>query len=229
MEQEMTLDLREIFGVIRKRLWIILSVTIAASIISGAISFYVLEPTYEAKTSIIVGKEIQNTTQMGSQEINDVLMYQKLVKTYTEIAKSRLVAESTLRKLISNMSPEELADKVTITPQNDTQIMYIKAQSDKPEDAVSIANAVADSFIEESKKIYPSGNIQIMDRAAYPKSPIKPRPLLNIAIAFFLGLMISLGIVFLIEYMDNTIKTENDVEKYLDLPVIGIIPKNLEE
>ena len=64
-----------------------------------------------------------------------------------------------------------------------------------------------------------------MDRAIVPINPISPNKKLNLAIAFFLGLMISVGIVFLLEYLDSTIKTESDVEKYLDLPVLGVIPK----
>lgn len=229
MEQEVTLDLREIFDVIRKRIWIIVSITVAATLISGILSFFVIEPTYEAKTSIIIGKDMSAQAQNESVQYNDVMMYQKLVKTYSEIAKSRLVAESTIKKLNLDLTTEALIKSVTVTPQADTQIMLLKAQSKKPEDAVAIVNNLAQSFIEESQRLYPTGNIQVMDTAAFPKDPIKPKKALNVAIAFFLGLMISFGLVFLLEYMDNTIKTESDVEKYLDLPVIGIIPKNLEE
>jgi capsular polysaccharide biosynthesis protein len=229
MDQEMTLDLREIFEVIRKRIWIIVSITLAATLISGILSFFVIDPVYESKTSIIIGKEAQAPGQDERVQYNDIMMYQKLVKTYSEIAKSRLVAENTIKRLNIDITPEQLLQSITVTPQADTQIMVVKAENKKPEIAVSIANVLAQTFIEESQKLYPTGNIQIMDTASYPKGPIKPKKALNIAIAFFLGLMVSLGIVFLLEYMDNTIKTENDVEKYLDLPVLGIIPKNLEE
>jgi capsular polysaccharide biosynthesis protein len=229
MEQELTLDLREIFEIIRKRIWIIVSITVAVTLISGILSFFVIAPTYEAKTSIIIGKDASADPKTEAVQYNDVMMYQKLVKTYSEIAKSRLVAESTIKKLNLDLTTEALLQSVTITPQADTQIMMLKAESKKPEDAVAIVNNLAQSFIEESQRLYPTGNIQIMDTAAFPKNPIKPKKALNVAIAFFLGLMVSLGIVFLIEYMDNTIKTESDVEKYLDLPVIGLIPRNLEE
>jgi capsular polysaccharide biosynthesis protein len=230
MEQEMTLDLREIFEAIKKRLWIILAITAVSVTISGVLSIFVINPTFEAKTSIIIGKEPQGQVQSERVEYNDVMMFQKLIKTYSEIAKSRVVAESTIKKLINiDITPEALINSVTITPQADTQIMFIKAQSKNPQEAVTIANVLAQSFIEESKRLYPTGNIQIMDTASFPKGPVKPKPMLNIAIAFFLGIMISLGLVFLLEYMDNTIKTENDVEKYLDLPVLGVIPKNLKD
>ncbi|WP_341348995.1 YveK family protein [Fervidicella metallireducens] len=107
--------------------------------------------------------------------------------------------------------------------------MEIKAQSKDPQEAANMVNNLVTTFIERAQEVYPTGNVQIVDPAVIPDSPIKPKKVLNLAIAFVLGIMMSLGIVFILEYMDNTIKTEGDVEKYLDLPVIGIIPKNLEE
>lgn len=224
----MTLDLKDIFEAIRKRVWIIITITIACVLVSGILSFFVIKPTYEAKVSIIIGKP--PVTEEGSKvDYNDVMMYQKLVKTYSQIAKSRSVAEKTISKLGSSMTSEELQNKITVTPQADTQIMEIKAQSKDAFEAAKIVNTLVSTFIERSQEVYPTGNVQIVDPAVIPDAPIKPKKVLNLAIAFVLGLMVSFGIVFLLEYMDNTIKTEGDVEKYLDLPVIGIIPKNLEE
>jgi capsular polysaccharide biosynthesis protein len=97
------------------------------------------------------------------------------------------------------------------------------------ENAMITVNTLAQVFIDEATRIYPTGNVQIMDYAPLPDIPVSPNKKLNVAIAFLLGIMVSLGIIFLIEYMDNTIKTEDDIEKYLGLPVIGIIPKNLED
>ncbi len=68
-------------------------------------------------------------------------------------------------------------------------------------------------------------NVQVIDQAQVPRNPVKPRPMLNMIIAGFLGIMISLGMVFVMEYLDNTIKSPNDVERYLGLPIIGAIPE----
>jgi capsular polysaccharide biosynthesis protein len=106
--------------------------------------------------------------------------------------------------------------------------MDLKVKNIVPIAAMNTVNVLADFFIQESKRIYPQGNIQIIDNAVLPKSPVSPNKKLNVAIAFFLGLMLSLGISFMMEFMDRTIKTEIDVEKYLDIPVIGIIPKNFD-
>lgn len=227
MEQEMSLDLREIFAIIRKRIWLIVIVTFITTCGSGIISFFLINPTYEAKTTIIIGKAPGGQDQ--EVQYNDVLMYEKLTKTYAEIAKSRLVAEKAVSKLGQDIKAEELMKKITVTPQTNTQIMEVKAKDKNPENAMKMANALSEVFIDEAMRIYPTGEVQIMDRAVLPEFPVSPNKKLNIAIGFVIGVMVSLGIIFIIEYMDNTIKTEEDIEKYLGLPVIGIIPKNNEE
>jgi capsular polysaccharide biosynthesis protein len=227
-EQEISLDLRDIFEVIRKRLWMIVAITLAATILSGLISFFVLKPVYEAKISIVISKA-QEKTEKQQYDYNDIMMYQNLVKTYAEIAKSRTVAQKTIDKLkIKDMTPEILQGQITVTPQANTQIMDLKVKNIVPIAAMDTVNVLADFFIQESKRIYPQGNIQIIDNAVLPKNPVSPNKKLNVAIAFLLGLMLSLGISFMMEFMDRTIKTEIDVEKYLDIPVIGIIPKNFD-
>jgi capsular polysaccharide biosynthesis protein len=223
MEQEMTLDLREIFQIIRKRLWIILLITILSTSASGAVSYYVLTPSYEASTTIIIGNSPKQS-EVSGYDYSDVLMYQQLAKTYGEIAKSRSVAVNASRRLGQGVTPEEILSKITVTTGTDTQVMEITAASISNEDASRTANALSEAFIEEAMRIFPTGNVQIMDRATLPKNPVSPRPMLNMAIAFFLGLMVSLGVIFLKEYLDNTIKTESDIHNLLNIPVIGIIP-----
>lgn len=222
----MSLDIREIFEIVRKRFWIVIAMTLTGLVISGVLSYLILSPVYEAGTSIIIGK----APNQGNQQMNysDVMLYQQVIKTYSEIAKSGKVAEATSKELGGKVSSEFIRGSITVTSQNGTQIMYLKAQGDNPEEITKMVNTHAKMFIRETTAIYPTGSISIMDEAKVPQSPIKPRPMMNMAIGFFLGLMLSVGIIFLIEYMDNTIKTENDVEKYLGVPVIGIIPKNID-
>ncbi len=225
MQEEITLDLRDFFYILRKRTKLILVITLGCAIVSGVLSFFVIKPTYEATTTIIVGKPQAN--EKANTQYSDVMMYQNLVKTYAEIAKSASVAEKSSEKLNGKIKPEVLQKTVTITPQQGTQILQIKTMNNNREEAVNIVNKVAESFIDESKRVFPTGgDIQIMDKAKIPEKPLKPNKLLNVAIAFFIGLMASVGLTFVLEYMDSTIKTEDDIARYLDLPVIGIIPKD---
>lgn len=222
MEEEITLDLRDLFIILRKRVKLIAAITIACTLVSAVLSFFVIKPTFEARTSIIVGKPQTGETKL---ENNDVVMYQKLIKTYAVIAKSERVAQNASVKLGIKYTPKEIQNMVSVTPQQDTQILEIKAENNDPKEAAAIIDAVTSAFVEESKASFPTGGtIEVLDRAKVPENPIKPKKALNVAIAFFLGLMVSVGLVFVLEYMDKTIKTEEDIEKYLNLPVIGIIP-----
>lgn len=228
MEEELSLDLRDMFYALRKRIKLILIVTVACTLVSAIVSFFVVKPTYEAKTSIVIGKTENGQGDKPKYDYNDVMMFQKLVKTYGEIGKSKAVAEKAAAK-VKDVPAEKIQQMITVTPQADTQIIQFKVENNNPQKAYLIVNAVSDAFVQESKRIYPSGNIQIMDAAEVPQKPIKPKKALNVAIAFFMGLMASVGFSFVLEYMDRTIKTEEDVARYLDLPVIGIIPKNMEQ
>lgn len=226
MEEEMSLDIRDLFYIIRKRLKLIIIITLTCTLAAGIVSFFVLKPVYEAKTSIIVGKP--QADEKTQTQYNDVMMYQKLVKTYSEIAKSRAVAEKAVSKLDGKYTIDQIQGVVTVTSQTDTQILVIKAQNGEPQEAVNIANAVSQAFIEESKVVFPTGgDIQIMDKPQLPSAAVKPNKKLNLAIAFLIGLMSSVGLTFVLEYLDKTIKSEEDVARYLDLPVIGIIPKEV--
>ncbi|HEY8890090.1 MAG TPA: Wzz/FepE/Etk N-terminal domain-containing protein [Clostridium sp.] len=229
MNEEIEVSFEDYLTIIKERIWLIVSITLAAVIIAGILSFFVIKPTYQASTSIIVGKP-QITDKQDSQLNSDVTMYQNLLVTYSEIAKSDLVAQGALNSLKSNLTMDQIKSSITVTPKTGTQILIITAKSKNPEEVFNIVNAISTSFIESSKKVYPTGgDIQVMDKAVIPVNPISPNKILNLAIAFFLGLMISLGVVFLLEYLDDTIKTESDVEKYLGLPVLGVIPKMVED
>ncbi|MCS4465831.1 hypothetical protein JTS99_03355 [Clostridium botulinum] len=152
------------------------------------------------------------------------MMYQKLVKTYAKIASSRTLAENVAAKT-GELKPEDLQEELEVTPQQDTQILDLKIEHKDAAYAQKILTIVCDEFIAESKKIYPNNTIELLDKPVIPEKPIKPRKLLNIAIALFMGLLLSAGRAFIQEYMDKTIKTENDIDKYLELPVIAVIPK----
>lgn len=229
MEEETSLDLRDFWAIIKKRWTLILGITAMAVVVTGILSFFVLSPIYQTKTTIIIGKAPDQANSKGQSNSNDIYMYQKLMKTYAAIAKSDLIVEKTAEKLENPEIVKTIQDNLTVTPQADTQILELKYNSKDAKEAEKTLNLLADTFIEESQAKYPTDNIKVLDKAKVPENPIKPKKALNVAIAFFIGLMGSLGMVFLLEYMDGTIKNEDDVEKYLKLPIIGLIPKDLGE
>lgn len=219
---EETLNIRQYIDIIRKRLWIVALVTIIFTLTSAIINFYILDPVYETSTTLMVNKA--KMEQNSVIDYQDVILNQKLVITYGEIVKSRAVLEKVIKELKLDIKYEGLLAKITISPVKDTEIMNIKVLDTNPVLAEKIANKIPQIFTQEVIRITKADSVQVIDKAQIPQSPIKPRRLLNMIIAVFIGKMIGLFIIFLMEYLDNTIKTSQDVEKHLELPVIGIIP-----
>ena len=219
---EETIDLREYFAIIKKRFWIIALLAIISALISGAISFFMLNPVYEAKSTLIVNADKQAETQIVTGD--QITVTQKLAVTYGEIIKSRIVLDDVIKNLKLENTYESLSGQITVSPVNDTQIISISVQDTNRERARDIANEIPKVFEKEVKRITKANDVQVIDKAALPKNPIKPNKVMNVLIAFVLGTMIGLFVVFLIEYLDNKMKTPQDIEKHLGLSVIGVIP-----
>lgn len=218
MEQE--LDLRDILRIIRKRIIWLYLIPFIAVLTSALVSFCLISPQYEACTTLLIG-QASNEDQIINQEL---MMNRQLVSTYSEIAKSRSVAEAVIKELRLNMTSEELIKLVTVSAVKDTGIIAIKVKNSDPETARQIANQVAASF---SKKIIGYSNIDnviVVDEAATPTEPISPNKKLNIVIAGMLGIALAFALIFSIEFLDNTIKTAQDVEHFLELTVLAAIP-----
>ena len=235
MNQGEEMELREYLAIIKKRLPLILIITFVSTIIAFIVSFFFMDPVYEAVTTIYAGRQVDAQDQLAYQ---DAILGQALVKDYREIAKSKTVCRKVKEELaeqenengngnmqkILQLTDEELSERITVTLKGDTRIIEIKVSGKDPEVCAIITNKVASVFKEKAAELMRIENIQIIDKADIPTVPVKPNKKLNIAIAFAVGLMASLGIVFLIEYMDNTIETPEDVTKHSGLTVIGIIP-----
>ena len=219
---EETVDLREYFGIVKKRFWIVALITIIAVVVSGVISFSMLNPVYEAKSTLIVNTEKNEETQMITGDQFNVT--QKLAVTYGEIIKSRSVLDDVIKNLKLDDKYGDLVKHVTVSPVKDTQIISISVQDTNKEKARDIANEIPKVFKKEAKRITKANDIQVIDKAILPQNPIKPNKMMNMAIAAVLGAMIGLFVVFLIEYLDNKLKTPQDIEKHLGLSVLGVVP-----
>lgn len=223
-EQEIRLD--EFFDALKKRWFMIVSITLAATIISAAISFFLIKPKYAASTKLFIGKE--EAESQGYNQ-NDVTMYQKLMKTYSATIKTKDLVERALEGSKINLNTNTVLENLTVTTVTDTQILEVKYNSIDPNEAATIIKKVTDEFIKTSKKLVPNGNIQIIESVEVPDKPISPNKKMNIAIAFVLGLMVSGGLALLLEFLDNTFKTKEQIERELDIPVIGTIPQVKED
>lgn len=222
--QEETIDLiRELIGILKKRLWMIFVITLIATITSGVVSFYFITPQYEAKTELLVNKE--NTAQEGAITQQQIDTNRKLMDTYNVIIKTPRILKPVAKEVGMTGKEKTLASIINVAAVKESQVMSVTVTYENPKKAVEIANSVAKVFKEQIVDIMKVDNVQILTEAEYDSTvaPVKPNKTKNIAIAFVVGLMTSVGLAFLLEYMDKTIKTDQDVARKLGLPVLGSI------
>jgi capsular polysaccharide biosynthesis protein len=150
-----------------------------------------------------------------------------MINTYSVIIKSPAILEKVIDELELDQSVEQLSEKITINSQENSQVFSLTVQDSNPTKAVEIVNTVSATFQKEIKDIMNVDNVSVLAKAEIKDdpTPVKPNPLLNIAIAVVVGLVAGVGLAFLLEYMDNTIKDEEDIERILELPVLGSIQK----
>ncbi|MGJ7910839.1 YveK family protein [Neobacillus sp. LXY-1] len=219
---EETISLVELLQTLKKRLRLIVSITFIAVLISGIISYFFLTPIYQASTQLLVNQSKQDESVYNYNEVQTNL---QLINTYNVIIKSPAILETVIDELNLDMTVKELTEKITVANEKDSQVVNVSVQDPDAAMATEIANKTASVFKTEIVKIMSVDNVKILTKAEVEDSaaPIKPRPLLNIAIALVVGLMVGVGLAFLLEYLDNTIKNEQDIEKLIGVPVLGVI------
>jgi capsular polysaccharide biosynthesis protein len=226
LDQEITMNLSDIIQVIKKRFILITIFTLLCAVACGVISNYYVKPKYEAKLSMVIGR-VPNKLQQSSMDYNDIMMFQNLVKTYAQIAKSRTVAQEAIKglNLGGTITVNKLLSQISVAPQESTQLLDFSVRDNEAQLAMDKVNSVATAFIKEIKDVFPDGNVKVIDPAVLPQSPVSPNIVLNVAIAFVFGLILAMAAALLVEYMDKTVRNEDMVEKYIQTPVIGMIPK----
>lgn len=219
---EEKIDLRQLFRTLKKRFWIIALITIIAATISGVVSFFILTPVYEANTQILVNQAKSKEQFYNSYELQTNV---QLIQTYNDIIKSPAILGEVTKQLNLDMTPKQLSNQIQVTNSQDSQVAHIVVQDTNARLAVKIANTTAAVFKKEVPKIMSIDNVSILAKAELDESlsPIKPQPLMNIAMGIIVGLMLGVGLSFLLDYLDSSIKDERDIDQIMELPVIGVI------
>jgi capsular polysaccharide biosynthesis protein len=219
---EETISLQDLFKTLKKNLGIIALTTILAMTIAGAVSFMVLTPMYENSTQILVNQEQSEAAQLTNQNIQADL---QLINTYSVIIKSPAILDQVIEELDLGISAEELNQKVTVNTAENSQVVNVTVRDEDPAQTVAIANTTAQVFESEIQELMNVNNVSILSPAVLKEnpSPVEPNPILNMAIAAVVGLMLGVGIAFLREYMDTSMKTEQDIEDILGVPLLGVI------
>ncbi|WP_114603555.1 Wzz/FepE/Etk N-terminal domain-containing protein [Staphylococcus sp. EZ-P03] len=216
---EKTTDIGKVMAALKKHLKLLLILPAIFLILSLVISFFVIQPRYSATTQVLVNQKESNNDMMAQQVQSNI----QLVKTYSEIIKSPRILDEVSKKMNNKYSSKEISGMLNVSTQAESQIMNIKVEGKSKKDAVKVANTISKVFSDDASKIMNIDNVSTLSKAETAKK-VAPKPLTNAIIGVFIGIVIALIIILIVELLDRRIKTEEDVQEILDLPVLGSIP-----
>ena len=222
LDDEIEIDLWELFQILLKNwLWILLS-TLGCAILGLLITMFLITPKYRAEATMIVNTRQDQTATVSNDQITSA---QKLVDTYSIIIRSRRVVDPIMEKLNIEDDYESFVKNIIVESVNDTQVMSIQVENKDPEIALQVVQEIVDRAPGAIISTVEAGSVNVVSEP-YVNSevPVSPSKLKNTAIAAFIGLFISSGAFLLIAFLDNTFKSEEDIQKQLGLVTIGIIP-----
>lgn len=220
-EEYDTIDLLEVLEIVRQHILVVILVTVLAAAAGFGVSRFLMVPQYEASALMIVNTRQDATANVTSDQINSAT---KLVSTYSIIIKSDTVLQQVISNLGLSLTYPQLQDRVTVSAVDDTQVMQITVRSDNPEWARQVCEQITLISPDVILESVEAGSVKLISQAAANPDPVSPNVMRNTAVAGLLGLVLTLGVIILREMLDNKIKSEDDVRKYLELPVIGVIP-----
>lgn len=218
-QEEMEIDLLEIARLLWRKAWIIILCLVAGAGIAGGYTKFLVTPQYTASSMIYVLGESTSITSIA-----DVQVGTELTGDFTTLAKSRPALEGVIDELDLDMNYEELSQIVTIENLTDTHILKISATDPDPEMAKEISNAMAQSTAETIASVMATEKPSIAEKAITPKAPSSPNFLKNLMMGGLLGAILAIAVIVVRFLMDDTIKTEEDVKKYLGLNTLASLP-----
>ena len=217
-------NIKEFFKYVRKYVLVIALVAITFCSFVLIYSVYIKKDMYESNTTLVLTKSTSTVDQAsGTITQNDILLNQKLVSTYSELIKSKLVLNQVIEKLDLDYKINELAKLISVDSIENTEILKITVKNEDPKLAKDIANETAKIFSKEIVDIYNINNISIIDKAVLSKNISNNTTIRDSIIALFGGIFISLIILFIKYYFDDTIKFDDDLEEKINMPILGKI------
>jgi len=210
--------------VIWRRLWAILVIGLVFAGMAAGFSL-MQTPTYEASVKLLIGQKQGSdaTNDLG----NEVQGLQLVTSTMVQAVATRPVAEKAIQELNLSTSAETFLENFSSEQVEDTQFIEISYQDPDPEKAQLVVNTVGDVFSDKVSEVSPSTNAitaTVWERAVVPDSPISPNPVRNVVLAFVLGLMVGIGLAFLLDYLDDDWGSPEEVEKISGVPTFSTIP-----
>lgn len=216
---EMEIDLIEILYALKKRALIILAALLAGALIAGVYTKLMITPLYSATSTVLV---ISKETTLTS--IADLQFGSQLTKDYSMLITSRSVLEEVLDNLRLDMGYGALKGNVSINNPSETRILQITVTNPDPQLAKELADelaSVSSEYIGDKMEVVPP---KIIEKAEVPAAQTSPSMSRNVMLGALAGLVLSAGVVILMTVMNDSIRSEDDIERYLNIPTLASIP-----
>ena len=218
------INLRELFDYFKSKILIISIILLGIVIIGCTYSLFIKKPMYDSSTKIILVNKDGTTCNIG-YTINDVNFNQSLVTTYSSIVKGKSVIKEVITNLDLDYNVKELTERVSVSPEADTEIIKITVKDEDPYLATDIANEIVEVFRKEITNIFELQNVSQIEVAEVEEEPYNINIIKDLIIYILIGAVISCGSVFVVYYFDTTVKSADEIESKFDLPVFGAVPK----
>ncbi|QNL92859.1 YveK family protein [Lactococcus lactis] len=217
------IDLFKLLVILKKRLRMILVFSVLGLILSAVITFKFITPIYQAKTQIIVRSSTSNNSQTTAQEIQGNV---QIINTYNEILISPVVLNQVIKQLNLNTTATSLQHEIKLSTETNSQVITMSVNDKNKFVAKDIANTTVDVFKTEVTKIMNVDNVAVLAPAIVSEntSPISPNKKINLTIGILSGFILGFIIALLRYFLDTTIKSSQDIERVVELPVLGEIP-----
>lgn len=216
---EETINFKELLMVFKKRFVLIVVTMLGLTLVSGVYTRVLITPMYQASTQLVVS----TSNREGVVTQSEVSANIQLINTYTDILRSPFILDQVIESLDLDMDARRLRERMSAGNQTNSQVITLTVRHENPETAQEIADATAEKFYYELPGIMNIDHVSILARAQLPTSPVSPRLLINVAMGFMLGTILGVVLAFLLEFLDKTIANEEEVEKLINVPVLGTI------
>ena len=213
------INLKELLDYVKERLLVMIIIILTVLVLGSVYSLFIKVPLYRSTSTVVLVSDNTSTTT------SDVQLNNQLVATYSKIVTSPVVMDKVITNLGLDYSSSKLSSKVSVSTETGTQIIKISVSDPDKSLAADITNEVVKVFSAEIKNIYNLSNVSIIGVAGEAENPYNSNYVKDFAIYLLIGLVLAVGIVFVIFYFDTSIKSADEIENKLGLPVIGIIPK----
>jgi capsular exopolysaccharide family len=217
------IDLKDFLVYLKK--FIVLTIFVLAGALVGTYLYdtQFKTPMYSSYTTVVLAQQANSNSAITQ---SDITVNQKLVSTYSEIVKSKLVLQQTIDQLGLDMSYEQLQKNVSVKSVEDTEIIRITVADADQNRTAEITNKIAENFIKEVQGIYDLNNVSVIDQAQTPNQPSNNTLTRDLAIAAIIAVFGVIAIAFIIFYFDDTVKFSEDLEKKIGMPIAGKIIKS---